>query len=234
MSDLIVFTAASKRSRLFDLLERQLAEAALPLHVKVYPRGSSWASISTTEMMLANIEEALSLGHEKIVMIDAFDMLFFGNKDEIVAKIPDRVLFCADRNLVPPTMDESKFPSTETPWRFVNGGGMAGTRGAFERFVDSIRSQGYDDATETNNTVFNRILSSGGDRAFDIDGRAEIFHNMYLGEGELSVRDGRPFNGLTGTFPNFFHFTGGADSSGFLEMLGIEYIAPPTHWMRPK
>jgi hypothetical protein len=229
---LLVFAAASKRSRLLDLLECQLKDADIPFYIHIYPRHSTWQQASTVEVMVANVDLAVSLGYEKVAMVDAFDMTFFGNGKELAEKITgNKVMFCADRNLVPPELGEENFPATGTPWRFVNGGGMVGTHEAIRAFADMIRVTPHAEE-ETNNTLLNRLLCSGGEPAFRIDSQGEMFCNAYLDAGELTVMRRRPWNRLTDNFPSFVHFAGRADPLPLLAQCGIDYEIPPERWMR--
>jgi hypothetical protein len=230
MPDLLVFAAASKCDRCLPLLQRQLYEAGIDFYLHAYPRYSTWAQVSAPQTLLDNLDLVLSLGYEKIVMVDAFDVLFFGTKEELAAKVTDRVTFCADRNLVPSELGEENFPVTGTPWRFLNGGAVAGTGDALAEFREYM-GRLPQDAGETGNTALNRALMQGTTR-FGIDSDTRLFYNTYLDAGELTCREGRPFNRLAGTFPSFLHLAGGARPEPFLERFGIDFTVTPATWLR--
>ena len=232
MKDLIVSSYATKTARLMPLYIKQLGDAGIDFFLYKLTRDMTWKKLSTVESFI-NITKGIlkeCVDYKKIVITDAFDMLFFGTKDELLKKIPDyNILYCADKNLIPSTMDSGSFPIVNTPWRYVNGGALCGTYESILNFLDHVKFN-MTDPREIGNTFFNRLLTSQ-DPGFYIDSDCQVFHNMFMDNGEVINIDGRPFNKLTGSFPNFFHFAGITDWKPFLKEYGIEFTQEKDQWL---
>jgi hypothetical protein len=152
--------------------------------------------------------------YKKIIFSDGFDVLFYGTAEEVIRKIPnDRVLLAAERNCYPDPSIASQCIG-DTPWRYANGGLTAGTPENINAWIDSIEKHPLYHPEALNQQVFN-MLRAENSPLVPIDSRTELFYCAFIDEGELGAENGMPINKLCGTHPNFLHFNGGADNSGW-------------------
>ena len=133
--------------------------------------------------------------------------MFYGTKEEVIAKIPeDHVLCAAERNCYP---DPSLVPNIpgNTPWRFANGGLTAGTPRSILDWVDKIEAHRYYNPTGLNQGFLNALLAESSPLV-QIDSRTELFYCLFGETCELEFRDGLPRNTVCNTSPNFIHANG--------------------------
>ena len=144
--------------------------------------------------------------YSKIVFTDAFDVLFFGTKVDLLSKIPDTgVITAAERIYWPDDGRAADFPCT-TAWRYVNGGMMAGTPQSFSTWLDGLESHPvYAEMTKDYNQRFLNRLRVEDSPLMTLDEKTEIFYCLPGEKDELSFEKGRPVNKVCGTHPNFLH-----------------------------
>lgn len=151
------------------------------------------------------------LHYDKIVVTDGHDMTFWGTKDEVLAKIPDAgVILGAERNCYP-EQDLAKQIHNPLPWKFVNGGWLAGTPESFLLWLDAIERHPQYDGVMLDQAFFNRLLAKS-DPLVMIDDHTDLVY-CFFGETpeihDLQFDDDRnPINTLTLTKPAFLHANG--------------------------
>jgi len=152
--------------------------------------------------------------HRYIVFTDAWDVLFYGTHAEVLEKLMKRdnggLVMAAERGCWPDYYLGPHFPGT-TPWRFVNGGLMAGTPQRLVEWVAWVKAHpAYLGEMIDQQWMGHRYLQ--GERVnVVLDERTELFHCVHGDHGELGFEDGKPVNLLCDTHPNFLHFCGGID-----------------------
>jgi hypothetical protein len=198
----------------------QLAAVGIPFHVEHVNMGSP--SDGTMSLILRNIRKFATLfsSYEKIVITDAWDILCYGSREDIMKAIPDdRVLWAAERNCYPEPYLAESIPG-ETPWRFVNGGGVAGTPSALLSFADKCENHPSYDPSMIGQQWKNRRLAEKWDQ-LSVDQETRLMYCMYLEHiaPALGRVDDRPYNYATGQYPCFVHFNGSYSPKDFLEMM---------------
>lgn len=223
MKDLLVITGASSIQKLMPTYLDQLRMADIPIHVEPLPPyfnpnlGVLGFTISSMRKLLVQHPA------EKIVITDAFDVLFYGTKEEVIAKVPEEgVIMAAERNCYPEPFLSIHIDGP-TPWRYVNGGMWAGTPTSLLKWCDSIEDDLTYDPNVLGQLWFNRRLAAGTDLV-NLDYRTELFYCMFLEDqgNEMQIVNGRPTNTLCGTHPPFLHFNGSWPSEPFRRMMGVE------------
>ncbi len=142
--------------------------------------------------------------YEKIVFTDAWDVLFYGTKADVICKIPDDyVLLGAERNCYPDALPIAG----DTPWRFTNGGLMAGSPKNILAWLDGLERHPLYRPDDINQRLYNLLLLQGSELV-SIDSRTELFYCLILDNAELQFERGLPVNTLCGTHPNFIHANG--------------------------
>ena len=229
MKEIIVATGASKCAGLMERYTRQLQKAEIPALIVTLPAVCANDNLGDLNQKIAFMRSTLLdlKGYRKIVFTDAWDVLFYGSADELIAKVPDNgVVLCAERVCWPEESMAAPFTAAGD-WRYVNGGCLAGSYDALCEWVESLSVYCDDYGTYVDQLLLNRL------RAVDsaltpIDSQTDLFYTVTQKidveqqsvPPDLVVKDGRPFNTLTGKFPNFIHFCAKRPADDFLQMMG--------------
>lgn len=209
------------------MYEEQLANAGIPLCLEVdqaanYPKGMRTLGdhVKNLRFWLAKHGDC-----ENIVFSDAWDVLFYGNAEQVVEKIPERgVLLAAERNCFPDGHLAGKFVGL-TPWKFANGGVLAARTEELRKWLDGVERHPLYQPNLLDQEWFNlRLLE--GDPLIRIDRQCELFYCMHLDAGEMGFQNGHPFIATTQTHPQFIHFNGKHDPTKFLRQAQGQKIPP--------
>ena len=204
MKELIVImgTACGERGLMAQYC-RQLKDAGIDVYVHTLTgfENTLAAQIRDQRPIITKF-----LDYKKIVFTDAFDVLFFGTKSEVLEKIPtDTILSGAERICWPDDPREKEYPGT-TPWKYANGGLSAGTPQNFLKWLDdiehhplySVRAEDY------NQRMFNDFKFEKSP-IMRFDETTDLFYCMPGEKAELGFVNDRPVNRICKTFPNFLH-----------------------------
>lgn len=151
------------------------------------------------------------LNYDKLVFTDGHDMTFWGNKEDVIRKIPDAgVLLGAERNCYPEP-ELARLIHNPLPWKYCNGGWLAGTPESFMLWLEAIERHPKYNGEMLDQAFFNRLLADG-DPLISIDDHTDLCY-CFFGETEyvhdLQFDDnGLPVNTLTLTKPAFLHQNG--------------------------
>ena len=221
MKPLIVISYATKRAGLLDIYERQLADAGIDFYLCPILPLTTWEQLSTIGFTIGMVREMLDRfkDYEHIVFTDAHDMLFFGTQEEVKGKLPAiGVLMAAEANLYPniQLFRQICLHTPPTIWKFANGGIFGGNRDSLSEWADACEYLSRSHQDEINQAFYNRLMAQGM-QPMKMDHDTELFFCMF-GLSTLLKRDkDRPWNYVTNTYPNFIHFNGKTDPSGFLK-----------------
>lgn len=209
MNDLLVIIGCTSPQGMMPAYLESLGKAGIDVHVE---SGLDVENIAAGGSLrwLVDFYRAMAtrFGHyQKLVFSDGFDVVFFGTKQDVLAKIPtDCVLLAGEKNCYPNAHLRDTFPGS-TPWRFVNGGLSAGTPLSYLMWCDRVLSHPAYQPMYLNQEFCNLIAHSGS-AWFRIDERTELFYCLFGGYAELEFENGLPVNTLCGTRPNFAHCNG--------------------------
>ncbi len=214
MKDLLVIVGCTRENGLLPLYRQQLTDAGIDLHVENFSnipgieRGGElgWA----VQQQRRLVEKFLD--YEKLVITDAWDVVFYGTKEDVLKKIPeDKVLLGAERNCYPDPSLAGRMPGT-TPWRYVNGGMSAGTPENYLRWFEKLERHPWFVPGCLNQAFYNELRAQGSELT-PIDEQTELFYCFFLEVNELQWENGLPVNTVLGTRPNFLHFNGKWESA---------------------
>jgi|SRR5208282_155138 len=204
MNDLIVIMwPVSGEKGLMPHYLKQLSAAEIDVHVEPSEEfvNTLEAQIRAQRFLVNQFSE-----YQKVIFSDAFDVLFFGSKDEVLSKIPEEtVVSAAERCCWPDASRVSEYPG-RTPWRFANGGLLAGTPKSILRWFDDLENHPLYPPTagDFNQRLFN-LLRLETPAMMPLDETTELFYCLPGEKNELGCEDGRPINRVCGTRPNFLH-----------------------------
>lgn len=209
MKDLIVIlNATTVRGTMTEYL-RQLYAAGIEYYIKwtpSYPAGGG--TLQHKVDLFREMTDKFS-DYEKIVFSDAFDITFYGRKEDVMRKIPDGILFAAEKNCYPDPTIAHRIAG-ETPWRFINGGLTAGTVRGIRRWIAEIHADSNYNGAALDQAVLNLLRTEDSPLA-NCDQRTELFFCLFGGYPELEFERGIPLNTLCGTTPQFLHGNGSWD-----------------------
>lgn len=167
-------------------------------------------------------------GYTHFLYTDAWDTFALGTPDEMLSKMPkdDILLISAERACYPHPGKEPLYPTHESPWHFVNGGGWAGS---IKKFCEMYEAE--PPTTELNDQVYltDQFLNHYKEGWIKLDYDCEIFQTIAFcpesdfefkiqkhkipelqEEGLKLVRRDYPYgdNKVTNTRPIFWHGNG--------------------------
>jgi len=209
MNEVIVISGATHRAGVLDEYERQLRAANVPFELEPYPALQSGPD-SVTMRLKHNFLKGLASKYSQFTTIyntDAYDVLFYGTHEELIAKAPSKILFSAERNCYPESAHAYRIHGPG-PWKYVNAGTLAANREYLLKWLESIENDGELDILDQR--WYNRRLADSRTEVVPLDYDTNIFYVVSgeLEDGALKIKDNRPWNESRGTFPNFLHFSG--------------------------
>ena len=222
---LLIATAADCTKGYFDSLRDQVTTAGIDfLYQPLAP--FSWRKLIDWEYTLAS-----SYPNALIAFCDTWDMLYFGSRrdfEQVVGAQP--LLFHAEKACWPNPERAFEYPPSVSPWCYVNGTGPAG-KGAdiaeaiefgMEHFpVEGDSADLHTTPLPDNDQRFytDLYLTRGG----MLDTACRLSQSLVqLSAGDLALKNGRPFNKVTGTYPLFVHANGASamlGHKGLMDML---------------
>lgn len=216
-NEVIVVAACTHRAKLLDEYERQLANAGVPFHLEhvELPHGAysitmQW-KIDFCRKMALQFRE-----YKTIYVTDAWDVLFFGTRQDLIDKAPHSLIVAAERNCYPEAHRASAIHGL-TPWKYANSQIAA----SVDFLIDWLdRAEATPDTEIAEQAWFNRRLAEGSDLV-RLDDTTNLFYvvNNDLEDGSLRAKNHRPWNVSCDTYPNFLHFSGGCSTDLVRRML---------------
>lgn len=209
MKDLLIISGATCEYGTLPLYRKQLADAGIEHYVEQLNAndvGGSGGDLAYKVRMLRMWAHQFS-DYERLVFTDAFDVTFYGTKEDLIRKVPtDRVLWAAEKNCYPEPSIADQIAG-DTPWKFANGGCLCGSPQAVLDWCEQAERHPTFVPNGLDQWFYNRLLMAS-DPLVNIDSRTELFFCLYLGYPELEFEKGLPINTLCNTHPNFIHGNG--------------------------
>jgi hypothetical protein len=158
-------------------------------------------------------------GYTHFLYTDAWDTFAMAGPEELAGKMPDGILISAERACYPYPELAGKYPSHESPWHFVNGGGWCGEIEAFIRLYED-----QPPTAELNDQVWltNQFLKLHGEGWVRLDYECRIFQTLgFCPESDFEGADGRLYNTVNQTYPLFIHGNGHTPMNQIYDMLPV-------------
>lgn len=215
---IIVITGASDLNHgTFPLYREQLSTAGIPLAVvdiSDKPNLNGGGNLGYRVKKFREIASSFS-HYERLVITDAFDMTFYGTKEDVISKIPmDRLIHAGEKNCYPPEACSLPIPA-RGPWSYANGGAVAGTPACFFDWCTYTERHPLYNPDCLDQYFLNLQISEGVGCL--PDHRTELFFCLYGGYNELNFEHEMPVNRFYGTQPNFIHANGKWDTTEMFE-----------------
>ncbi|MCF0072692.1 hypothetical protein LZD49_19585 [Dyadobacter sp. CY261] len=145
-----------------------------------------WDSHRAKDFHLRNAIEDLP-GDEIVLFSDGYDVIVTGGEEEIMRRYmrltPDRsVVVSAERTCYPDSTLEPQYPSGNTPYRFLNSGGIIGSVSNLLtalRDIEQIRSSLLGDEFEfSNQYLWTKLFLEGMNSKIVLDTKCELFQTF--------------------------------------------------------
>lgn len=219
MNDVIVISGYTHREGFLDEYEAQLAKADIPFHLEPLsdlPAGANSITMQRRINFFRKMAQQF-IDYKAIYITDAWDVLCFASKQELIDKAPTTFICSAERNCYPESNLSEVIQGT-TPWRYANNGCVAANPEYLLRWCDYAEKVG--DLGILDQGWFNRRCAESSVLT-PLDGITNLFYvvSAWLEDGALHVKHGRPWNSTCDTFPSFLHFSGKCPSDGVRKML---------------
>ena len=214
MKDLIVITGASCVSGTMELYLEQLRAAEIEVHVEDLSQvvlNGAGGNLAFKIHWLRKLTRQFA-EYERLIFSDAFDVTFYGNREDVIKKIPkEGVLWAAEKNCYPDPSLAERIPGRH-PWRFANGGLLTGTPQSLLEWCDAAERHPLYRGEMLDQEFLNKLLAEG-DPLCKIDAETKLFFNLFGGYDELDFASGMPINTACCTWPNFLHASGHWDTT---------------------
>ena len=210
MSNVHIFSVGTDVRKMFEL-KQSADEANLKIDFIIPPKWNGFIDkITYMNDAIHNLPD-----RDIVCFIDAYDVLAFGSKDELKEKFIEMdtdFLISAEVNLYPGSVKNFPDLPSKTIFRYVNSGTYMGYKFAVKEFL-----------TWKSVNEAMKYIEDGGDQHYLIayfieyyktkrillDHDQKIFQLMFgVSWHDLKIRDGRLWNSVLDTTPNFVHFNG--------------------------
>lgn len=211
-----VIATCTQRKGLLPMLEKQLDTAGIAFHVE--PLAHMPNGVGNLDWKVKYVRRMLDkFGDvEHLVFTDAWDVLFYGTERDVVSKITGDVpILAAERNCWPDAYLAPHFPG-DTPWKYPNGGLMAGTPETIDNWLRMIVTDPSYCKWLVDQQFLNHRRLQGHVMTSGLDTHTELFYCCFQDQGELQFENGMPVNALCGTRPSFLHMNGNTELAPFM------------------
>jgi len=207
-SIIVICGASDPNHGTFSLYREQLADAGIPLAIidgSDKPNMNGGGNLGYRVRKFRELANQYS-SYERLIISDAFDVTFWGSKEDVISKIPmDKLLHAGEKNCYPPEAHSLPVPD-RGPHRYANGGLVAGTPEHFLHWCCYTERHPKYDPDFLDQYFLNLQISEGIGCLPDY--RTELFLCLYGGYDEISFTKGRPINNYWNTSPSFVHANG--------------------------
>jgi hypothetical protein len=210
VKDVIVIAGFTHRAGLLDTYEQQLINAGIEHCFETVSQATSSFRMNMRISYWRNLAQRFS-DYRTIIVTDAWDVLFFGSKQELLDKIEPNVFISAERNCFPgPEFGEEELKdriSGSTPWKYANPGMLVANPMSLLDWLD--KAEKTSNLGSWDQAWCNHRLADGSGFVV-IDETTNLLYvvSSHLEDGVLQIKNGRLWNSKCDTYPNFFHFAG--------------------------
>lgn len=206
-----VFICADTLGGHMELLISQLTAAGIPVEWGDRGGNFSW------HKRLLWYKDKLTETEGKVILTDGWDVLFQGTHEELDNIITDRIIISADRGCWPDKEVATSYPTSSTPWRYVNAGGIAGeSRDILELLTYGLElGEKIPELLQDDQRFWTYLFLSQPER-FQLDSNCIMFSTLYGaedGDFDVDTTRGGLLNLKTHTHSQFIHANGSGNFS---------------------
>lgn len=149
---------------------------------------------------------------------DAWDTFALSTMEEALRKIPNKdiILFSAERACYPHGEKAVLYPETDSPWKYLNGGGWFASSELFCKMVEAVTPH----FTDVDQVYFtDRFLE--GTHGIVLDNNCTVFQTIaFCPDSDFDLK-AKPINTVTKTTPTFWHGNGHTPMPHIYKLLPI-------------
>ena len=153
----------------------------------------------------------------EFIFVDAYDVIALSSPQEVLEKIKDRtkMLISVEKNCWPKSELASKYPKTDSEWKYINSGSYYSPSKLFIDMIESYPPLYIDDDQLY---LTNEFLNNPDDKVLDYD--CEVFQAYsFIADDDFGYENKRLQNLKTKSQPVLIHFNGRTDNTKILDLL---------------
>ena len=155
------------------------------------------------------------------LVVDSHDLIFVEPLEAIFEKwrtFNSSLVVSAESDCWPDKNLIHRHTKTPDPYRFVNSGGVMGTRDAIMGALVTMRAPDRAEKGNDQDMLMRYVVENP--QQVRLDTRGEIWTNLHFAEEAIEFRDERIYNRLSGVFPGIIHANGKVSLDHVLGWLG--------------
>ena len=153
----------------------------------------------------------------EFIFVDAYDVVALSSPQEAIEKIKDRtkMLISVEKNCWPDSSLASKYPKTDSEWKYINSGSYYSPS---KLFIDMIEANPPLYIDDDQLWMTNRFLNNPDDKVLDYD--CEVFQAYsFISDDDFGYENKRLQNLKTKSQPVLIHSNGKTDDTKVLDLL---------------
>lgn len=153
----------------------------------------------------------------EFIFVDAYDVVALSSPQEAIEKIKDRtkMLISVEKNCWPDSSLASKYPKTDSEWKYINSGSYYSPS---KLFIDMIEANPPLYIDDDQLWMTNRFLNNPNDKVLDYD--CEVFQAYsFISDDDFGYENKRLQNLKTKSQPVLIHSNGKTDDTKVLDLL---------------
>jgi hypothetical protein len=153
----------------------------------------------------------------EFIFVDAYDVVALSSPQEAIEKIKDRtkMLISVEKNCWPNSSLASKYPKTDSEWKYINSGSYYSPS---KLFIDMIEANTPLYIDDDQLWMTNRFLNNPDDKVLDYD--CEVFQAYsFISDDDFGYENKRLQNLKTKSQPVLIHSNGKTDDTKVLDLL---------------
>jgi hypothetical protein len=153
----------------------------------------------------------------EFIFVDAYDVVALSSPQEAIEKIKDRtkMLISVEKNCWPNSSLASKYPKTDSEWKYINSGSYYSPS---KLFIDMIEANPPLYIDDDQLWMTNRFLNNPNDKVLDYD--CEVFQAYsFISDDDFGYENKRLQNLKTKSQPVLIHSNGKTDDTKVLDLL---------------
>lgn len=153
----------------------------------------------------------------EFIFVDAYDVVALSSPQEAIEKIKDRtkMLISVEKNCWPDSSLASKYPKTDSEWKYINSGSYYSPS---KLFIDMIEANPPLYIDDDQLWMTNRFLNNPNDKVLDYD--CEVFQAYsFISDDDFGYENKRLQNLKTKSQPVLIHSNGRTSNEKVLDLL---------------
>lgn len=181
----------------------------------------TWRGLCSKPKILQAYLEKEGANFKTMIFCDSWDVVLVDSVDRIMHEFDEfgkPIVFNAERNCFPRSDLANMFPTSLTPYRFLNSGFIVGYTDAIMQMLDDMKAKEIPDDYQradgswqnTNDQELFSLWYLAHQQKAALDYNARICQTLHAAEPEeFSLDGGKVKSNITGNFPCAFHGNGG-------------------------